>query len=47
VVMPRGGEGKLQVLNVPNWASTTDRITIQIRDFLQREDIPCGAGAKY
>jgi hypothetical protein len=42
VVMPRGGEGGLQVLNVPNWASTTDRITIQIRDFLQWEDIPCG-----
>ncbi len=47
VLMPRGGEGKMQVLNVPNWASTTDRITIQFNDFLQREDIPCGGGAPY
>jgi len=47
VLMPRGGEGKMQVLNVPNWASTTDRILIQFNDFLQREDIPCGNGAKY
>jgi hypothetical protein len=47
VVMPRGGEGKMQVLNVPNWASTTDRISIQINDFLQKENLPCGDGAKY
>jgi len=42
VLMPRGGDGKLQVLNVPNWASTTDRILVQFNDFLQWEDIPCG-----
>jgi hypothetical protein len=47
VLMPRGGEGKLQVLNVPNWASTTDRILVQFNDFLQWEDIPCGFGGPF
>lgn len=47
VLMPRGGDGKMQVLNVPNWASTTDRILVQFNDFLQWEDIPCGFGTPH
>ena len=49
VLIPRGGEGKMQILNVPNWVSTAEgpRITTQFNDFLQRENIPCGDGARY
>lgn len=35
VLTPRGGGGKTQVINVPNWASSTERITVQFRDYLQ------------
>ena len=35
VLTPRGGGGKTQVLNVPNWPSTTDRMSIQFNDFVQ------------
>jgi triacylglycerol esterase/lipase EstA (alpha/beta hydrolase family) len=34
VLTPRGG-GKTQVINVPNWASSKDRISVQFDDFLQ------------
>ena len=37
VLTPRGGGGKTQVINVPNWASTRDRISIQFNDFIQAE----------
>lgn len=47
VLIPRGGDGKMQVMNVPNWASSTNSVTIIFDDFLQRENIPCGSGAKY
>jgi hypothetical protein len=48
-LIPRGGNGKMQILNVPNWVSTIEgpRITIQFRDFLQKENLPCGDGAKH
>ena len=35
VLTPRGGGGETQVVNVPNLASSTERITIQFHDFLQ------------
>jgi hypothetical protein len=37
VLTPRGGGGKTQVINVPNWVSTKDRISVQFNDFLQAE----------
>ncbi len=47
VLIPRGGDGKMQVVNVPNWPSSTNSITVIFNDFLQRENIPCGRGAKF
>jgi hypothetical protein len=47
VLIPRGGDGKIQVMNVPNWPSSTNSVTILFDDFLQRENIPCGSGAKF
>jgi len=35
VLTPRGGGGKTEVLNVPNWASLTDRVSLQFHDYLQ------------
>lgn len=35
MLTPRGGGGKTQVINVPNWASSTDRMTIQFNDYVQ------------
>jgi hypothetical protein len=35
VLTPRGGGGKAQVINVPNWVSTKDRISVQFDDFIQ------------
>jgi pimeloyl-ACP methyl ester carboxylesterase len=35
VLTPRGGGGLTQVINVPNWVSTTDRISVQFNDFVQ------------
>lgn len=32
---PRGESGKIQVINVPNWASNQVRITVVFRDFAQ------------
>jgi len=34
-LIPRGGGGKTQVVNVPNWASSQTRITVNFRDFAQ------------
>jgi hypothetical protein len=36
VLTPRGGGGT-QVINVPNWVSTKDRISVQFNDFIQPE----------
>jgi pimeloyl-ACP methyl ester carboxylesterase len=35
IATPRGGNGQVEQVNVPNWASTTDPVTIQLRDFVQ------------
>ena len=35
VLTPRDGGGKVQVLNVPNWASSTDQVSLQFHDYLQ------------
>jgi len=37
VLTPRGGGGKTQVINIPNWASSKDRTAVQFNDFLQAE----------
>jgi pimeloyl-ACP methyl ester carboxylesterase len=35
VLTPRGGGGQTQVINVPNWVSSKDRIAVQFNDFIQ------------
>ncbi|MBM4446158.1 MAG: alpha/beta fold hydrolase [Chloroflexi bacterium] len=35
VLTPRGGGGGTQVINVPNWVCTKDRIYVQFNDFIQ------------
>jgi len=47
VLIPRSGDGKMQVMNVPNWPSSTNSISVIFNDFLQRENIPCGNGARF
>jgi hypothetical protein len=37
ILTPRGGDGKTQVINVPNWVSIKDRISVQFNDFIQAE----------
>jgi pimeloyl-ACP methyl ester carboxylesterase len=37
VLTPRGGGGATQIINVPNWVSTKDRISVQFNDFVQAE----------
>ena len=32
---PRGDTSRLQAINVPNWPSTTDRVTVTFNDFVQ------------
>ena len=32
---PRGGGGQVERLNIPNWASSTNFTSIQLRDFVQ------------
>lgn len=34
-VRPRGGDGQVEGVNVPNWASSTNFSSIQLRDFVQ------------
>jgi pimeloyl-ACP methyl ester carboxylesterase len=34
-VIPRGGGGQVESVNVPNWASSTNFSSIQLRDFVQ------------
>jgi hypothetical protein len=41
-LIPRGGNGVMQVLNVPNWASSeVRRISVVSNDFAQGDDVPC------
>jgi len=35
---PRGGGGQVETINVPNWPSSTDGITVQWRDYLNLDD---------
>lgn len=35
VLTPRGGGGETQVMNVPNWASSGDAVTLHFHDYLQ------------
>ena len=35
VLTPRGGGGKTQVINVPNWASSGDAVSLRFHDYLQ------------
>ncbi len=39
LLIPRGGCGAVQVINFPNWASSTDRVSIQFNDYV---DSRCG-----
>jgi pimeloyl-ACP methyl ester carboxylesterase len=39
-LMDRGGNGMLQLINVPNWSSTSHRISVQFNDFVQWDNIP-------
>lgn len=40
-LIPRGGNGLMQVLNVPNWASSeVRRISVHFNDFIQADSIP-------
>jgi hypothetical protein len=41
-LIPRGGNGLMQVINVPNWASSeVRRISVQFNDYIQWDDVPC------
>ncbi|MBU1195000.1 MAG: alpha/beta hydrolase [Proteobacteria bacterium] len=33
--IPRGGNGKMQIINIPGWASDYHRISVQFNDFVQ------------
>ena len=47
-LIPRGGNGLMQVINVPNWASSeVRRISVQFNDFIQGDSIPYGGGSRY
>jgi hypothetical protein len=47
-LIPRGGNGLMQVINVPNWASSeVRRISVTFNDFIQGDSIPYGGGPWY
>ena len=47
-LIPRGGNGLMQVLNVPNWASSeVRRITVQFNDYVQDDSIPAPKKLKF
>ena len=47
-LIPRGENGLMQVINVPNWASSeVRRISVQFNDFTQGDSIPYGGGPWY
>ena len=37
-MVARAGDGRPEVVNVPNWASSQHHVTIQFRDFEQRNE---------
>lgn len=37
---PRGGNGKMQVINIPGWPSDYHRISVLFNDFVQWDNIP-------
>lgn len=39
-LIPRGGNGVMQVINIPNWSSVTDRVSVLFNDFAQWDSIP-------
>jgi pimeloyl-ACP methyl ester carboxylesterase len=39
-LMDRGGNGMMQVINLPNWPSTNHRISVQFNDFVQWDNVP-------
>lgn len=44
-LIPRGENGLMQVMNIPNWASSeVRRISVTFNDFTQGDSIPCGDG---
>jgi len=47
-LIPRGAAGLMQVINVPNWASSeVRRISVQFNDYIQWDDIPCNSWAFF
>ncbi|OFW61295.1 MAG: hypothetical protein A2W01_03165 [Candidatus Solincola sediminis] len=34
---PRGGDGEIQVINIPNWPSSKHFISVQLNDYLQKD----------
>jgi hypothetical protein len=43
---PRGDTANLQVVNVPNWVSTTDRISIEFTDYVREDEPTCAVQAE-
>lgn len=35
LLLPRAGGGKMQVMNIPNWASSNQRVSVQFNDYIQ------------
>jgi hypothetical protein len=38
-LMDKGGNGMMQVINLPNWLSTDHRISVQFNDFVQWDNV--------
>jgi hypothetical protein len=38
VLTPRGGGGKTQVINIPNWASLNHSVSVVFNDYVQEID---------
>ena len=39
-MIPRGENGLMQVINIPDWPSDTDRVTVLFNDFVQWDNVP-------
>ncbi len=39
-LIPRGANGLMQVINIPDWPSTTDRVSVLFNDFVQWDNLP-------
>jgi Lipase C-terminal domain/AF_1763-like, C-terminal domain/alpha/beta hydrolase fold len=44
ILTPRGGGGKTQVINIQNWASLTNSISVPFNDYIQTEPISVATG---